>query len=83
MDTFTVPSRRFVEYLEERLPAHDGSGMSLVFDSLVQRFLDVERYANDIRYVNYCIKSVSQILWRYRNHACSIYLFNNDPQSGF
>ncbi|XP_047184547.1 mitotic checkpoint serine/threonine-protein kinase BUB1 isoform X2 [Scophthalmus maximus] len=33
--------------------------MSLVFDSLVQRFLNVERYANDIRYVNYCIKCAS------------------------
>ncbi|XP_070782386.1 mitotic checkpoint serine/threonine-protein kinase BUB1 [Enoplosus armatus] len=50
---------KFVEYLEQRLPAGGGSGMSLVFDSLVQRFLNVEQYANDIRYVNYCIKCAS------------------------
>lgn len=45
--------------MEQRVPAGDGSGMSLLFDSLVQRFLNVERYADDIRYVNYCIKCVS------------------------
>ncbi|KAM7368280.1 hypothetical protein PAMP_014515 [Pampus punctatissimus] len=50
---------KFVEYLEQSLPADGSSGMSLVFDSLVQRFLDVERYANDVRYVNYCIKCAS------------------------
>ncbi|XP_054474545.1 LOW QUALITY PROTEIN: mitotic checkpoint serine/threonine-protein kinase BUB1 [Anoplopoma fimbria] len=50
---------KFVDYLEQRLPADGGSGMSLVFDSLVQRFLNVEQYANDIRYVNYCIKCAS------------------------
>lgn len=33
--------------------------MSQVFDSLVQRFLNVERYSDDVRYVNYCIKYVS------------------------
>ncbi|XP_053193454.1 mitotic checkpoint serine/threonine-protein kinase BUB1 [Scomber japonicus] len=33
--------------------------MSQVFDSLVQKYLDVERYANDVRYVNYCIKCAS------------------------
>uniref|UniRef100_A0A8D3CV91 BUB1 N-terminal domain-containing protein n=1 Tax=Scophthalmus maximus TaxID=52904 RepID=A0A8D3CV91_SCOMX len=53
------PWDKFVECLEQRLPADAGSGMSLVFDSLVQRFLNVERYANDIRYVNYCIKCAS------------------------
>ncbi|XP_044025669.1 LOW QUALITY PROTEIN: mitotic checkpoint serine/threonine-protein kinase BUB1 [Siniperca chuatsi] len=53
------PWDKFVEYLEQRLPADGGSGMSLVFDSLVQRFLNVEKYANDIRYVNYCIKCAS------------------------
>lgn len=35
--------------------------MSQVFDSLVQRFLTVERYSDDIRYVKYCIKCVSLI----------------------
>lgn len=50
---------RFVEYLEQRLPADGGSGMSLVFDRLVQSFLNVEKYTNDTRYVNYCIKCVS------------------------
>ncbi|XP_018530145.1 mitotic checkpoint serine/threonine-protein kinase BUB1 isoform X1 [Lates calcarifer] len=53
------PWDKFVEYLEQRLPADSSSGMSVVFDSLVQRFLNVERYANDIRYVNYCIKCAS------------------------
>lgn len=33
--------------------------MSQVFDSLVQRFLNVEQYANDIRYVNHCIRCAS------------------------
>ncbi|XP_039981016.1 mitotic checkpoint serine/threonine-protein kinase BUB1 isoform X2 [Xiphias gladius] len=53
------PWDKFVEYLEQRLPADAGGGMSAVFDSLVQRFLNVEQYANDIRYVNYCIKCAS------------------------
>ncbi|XP_008296329.1 mitotic checkpoint serine/threonine-protein kinase BUB1 [Stegastes partitus] len=53
------PWSKFVEYLEQKLPADGGSGMSLVFDRLVQRFLNVEQYANDIRYVNYCIKCAS------------------------
>lgn len=56
---FPVYVPRFVEYLEQRLPADGGSGMSVVFDALVQKFLNVERYANDIRYVNYCIRCVS------------------------
>ncbi|KAM9840320.1 mitotic checkpoint serine/threonine-protein kinase BUB1 [Aulostomus maculatus] len=50
------PWDKFVEYLEQRLPADGSTGMSLVLDSLVQRFLGAERYADDIRYVNYCIK---------------------------
>lgn len=50
---------RFVDYLEQRVPADDSSRMSLVFESLVQKFLNVEQYANDIRYVKYCIKCVS------------------------
>ncbi|XP_035850966.1 mitotic checkpoint serine/threonine-protein kinase BUB1 isoform X4 [Sander lucioperca] len=49
----------FVEYLEQRFPAGGCGEMSLVFDSLVETFLNVERYANDIRYVNYCIKCAS------------------------
>ncbi|XP_069371690.1 mitotic checkpoint serine/threonine-protein kinase BUB1 isoform X2 [Paralichthys olivaceus] len=53
------PWDKFVEYLEQRLPADGDSGISVVFDSLVQRFLNVEQYANDIRYVNYCIKCAS------------------------
>lgn len=63
--TFPCILPRFVSYLEQRLPGGDSSGMSQVFDSLVQRFLNVERYANDIRYVKYCIKCVSliEILW--------------------
>ncbi|XP_041814693.1 mitotic checkpoint serine/threonine-protein kinase BUB1 [Chelmon rostratus] len=53
------PWDKFVDYLEKTLPAEGDSGMSLVFDTLVERFLNVERYANDIRYVNYCIKCAS------------------------
>ncbi|XP_035630355.1 mitotic checkpoint serine/threonine-protein kinase BUB1-like [Oncorhynchus keta] len=53
------PWDRFIEYLEKRLPAEDAKGMSLVLDRLVQRFLQEERYSNDIRYVNYCIKCAS------------------------
>ncbi|KAK6297276.1 hypothetical protein J4Q44_G00318590 [Coregonus suidteri] len=44
------PWDRFIEYLEKRLPAEDSKGMSLVLDRLVQRFLQEERYSNDIRY---------------------------------
>ncbi|XP_074542005.1 mitotic checkpoint serine/threonine-protein kinase BUB1 isoform X2 [Halichoeres trimaculatus] len=50
---------KFVENLERRLPADSRDEMSLVFDSLVQRFINAEQYANDIRYVNYCIKFAS------------------------
>ncbi|KAM8726020.1 mitotic checkpoint serine/threonine-protein kinase BUB1 isoform 1-T1 [Acanthopagrus schlegelii] len=53
------PWDKFVDYLEHQLPAGGGSEMSLVFDALVQRFLTVERYANDIRYVNFCIRCAS------------------------
>ncbi|XP_058468675.1 mitotic checkpoint serine/threonine-protein kinase BUB1 isoform X2 [Solea solea] len=53
------PWDKFVEFLEQRSPADGGSGMSVVFDSLVQRFLNDERYANDTRYVDYCIKCAS------------------------
>lgn len=52
---------RFVDYLEQRIPEDDSHGMSQVFDSLVQRFLTVERYSDDIRYVKYCIKCVSLV----------------------
>ncbi|XP_038165258.1 mitotic checkpoint serine/threonine-protein kinase BUB1-like isoform X1 [Cyprinodon tularosa] len=44
---------KFVDFLEKR---GAGSEMSPVFDAIVQRFLKVDRYANDIRYVNYCIR---------------------------
>ncbi|KAM8832363.1 mitotic checkpoint serine/threonine-protein kinase BUB1 [Spinachia spinachia] len=50
------PCDKFVEYLEQRRLADGGAGMALVFDALVQRFLNMEQYANDLRYVNYCIK---------------------------
>ncbi|XP_034755751.1 mitotic checkpoint serine/threonine-protein kinase BUB1-like isoform X2 [Etheostoma cragini] len=64
MSTYTgddplEPWDGFVEYLEQRFPAGGCGGMSLVFDSLVESFLNVKRYANDIRYVNYCIKCAS------------------------
>ncbi|XP_068610234.1 mitotic checkpoint serine/threonine-protein kinase BUB1 [Brachionichthys hirsutus] len=50
------PWSKFVDYLEQTPPADGGSGMSLVYESLVQSFLSVERYADDLRYVNYCIR---------------------------
>lgn len=66
---------RFVEYLEKTLPANGGRGMSVVFDRLVERFLNVSQYANDIRYVNYCIKCVSLMskiaIW-INSHAVSV-----------
>ncbi|KAM9798303.1 mitotic checkpoint serine/threonine-protein kinase BUB1 [Neosynchiropus ocellatus] len=45
---------RFVEYLEKKQT--ERAGMWQVFDRLVERFLDVEQYANDVRFVNYCIR---------------------------
>uniref|UniRef100_H3CAW3 BUB1 mitotic checkpoint serine/threonine kinase n=1 Tax=Tetraodon nigroviridis TaxID=99883 RepID=H3CAW3_TETNG len=53
------PWDKFVDYLEQRTPEGEGRGLSQVFDSLVQRFLNVERYSDDLRYVNYCIKCAS------------------------
>ncbi|XP_014880437.1 mitotic checkpoint serine/threonine-protein kinase BUB1 [Poecilia latipinna] len=54
-----APWDRFVDFLEQRQPAGGSSEMSLVFDALVQRFLNVDQYANDVRYVNYCIRCAS------------------------
>ncbi|KAM4712499.1 LOW QUALITY PROTEIN: mitotic checkpoint serine/threonine-protein kinase BUB1 [Anableps anableps] len=53
------PWDKFVDFLEQRQPAGGSSEMSLVFNALVQRFLNVDRYANDLRYVNYCIRCAS------------------------
>lgn len=50
---------KFVEYMEKMLPADGAKGMSLVFNRIVEKFLDVERYANDVRYLDYCIKCAS------------------------
>ncbi|MEQ2265819.1 hypothetical protein XENORESO_013072, partial [Xenotaenia resolanae] len=50
---------KFVDFLEQRLPVEGSSEMSLVFDALVLKFLNVDRYANDIRYINYCIRCAS------------------------
>ncbi|XP_077367336.1 mitotic checkpoint serine/threonine-protein kinase BUB1 isoform X2 [Festucalex cinctus] len=47
---------KFVEYLDENLPADGSSEMSLVLARLVQNFLSVERYADDERFVNMCIR---------------------------
>ncbi|KAF7669566.1 hypothetical protein LDENG_00173800 [Lucifuga dentata] len=58
-DDLLDPWEKFVEYLEQTVPVESASGMSVVFETLVQRFLHVEQYANDIRYVNYCIKCAS------------------------
>ncbi|CAJ1077735.1 mitotic checkpoint serine/threonine-protein kinase BUB1 isoform X2 [Xyrichtys novacula] len=53
------PWDKFVEYLEQNLPADSRDRMSVVFDNLVQRFIDIKQYANDTRYVNYCIRCAS------------------------
>ncbi|XP_055728969.1 mitotic checkpoint serine/threonine-protein kinase BUB1-like [Salvelinus fontinalis] len=62
------PWDRFIKYLEKRWVAEDSKAMSLVLDRLVQRFLQEERYTNDIRYVNYCIKCAS-----YYNEPIKLY----------
>ncbi|KAF7231396.1 mitotic checkpoint serine/threonine-protein kinase BUB1 isoform X1 [Nothobranchius furzeri] len=56
-DDLLDPWDRFVASLEQS--GSSGSKMSLVYDSLVQTFLNVDRYANDVRYINYCIKCAS------------------------
>ncbi|KAJ0026653.1 hypothetical protein NQD34_017653 [Periophthalmus magnuspinnatus] len=50
---------KFVELLERKLPPNDTSQLSLVFNRLVETFLNEDKYANDQRYVNYCIKCAS------------------------
>ncbi|XP_055005631.1 mitotic checkpoint serine/threonine-protein kinase BUB1 isoform X2 [Boleophthalmus pectinirostris] len=50
---------KFVELLERKLPPNSTSQLSLVFNRLVETFLNVEKYANDERYINYCIKCAS------------------------
>ncbi|KAK2855846.1 hypothetical protein Q5P01_004581 [Channa striata] len=50
---------KFVQYVQQTLPAGGSDGMSVVLDRLVETFLNVDRYSNDIRYVNYCIKWAS------------------------
>lgn len=61
---------RFVRYLEQR-GAADSSGMSQVLENLVQRFLNVDRYANDIRYIKYCITYVSLTATGHSSNGCS------------
>ncbi|XP_061610341.1 mitotic checkpoint serine/threonine-protein kinase BUB1 isoform X2 [Phyllopteryx taeniolatus] len=46
---------QFVEYLDHSLPAGGGE-MSPVLDRLLQNFIGVERYADDVRFVNMCIR---------------------------
>ncbi|XP_030627985.1 mitotic checkpoint serine/threonine-protein kinase BUB1-like [Chanos chanos] len=53
------PWDKFVEFLESRLPPEEKKSLSVVVDRLVQKFLQEERYYNDIRYVNHCIKCAS------------------------
>lgn len=53
------PWERFVQFLEGKLPQEERKGMSVVLDRLVQRFLHEERYQNDPRYVDHCIKCAS------------------------
>lgn len=53
------PWDRFYEDIEKKVSTEDTKGLSLVLDRLVQRFLQDDRYSNDIRYVNHCIKCAS------------------------
>ncbi|XP_068198831.1 mitotic checkpoint serine/threonine-protein kinase BUB1 [Antennarius striatus] len=53
------PWDRLVSYLEQTLPADGGGGMLLVLENLVRRFVGVERYADDPRFVSYCIRCAS------------------------
>ncbi|XP_062406123.1 mitotic checkpoint serine/threonine-protein kinase BUB1 isoform X2 [Sardina pilchardus] len=53
------PWDRFVQFLEGKLPQQERKSMSVVFDRLVQRFLQEERYHNDPRFVDHCIKCAS------------------------
>ncbi|XP_034017811.1 mitotic checkpoint serine/threonine-protein kinase BUB1 [Thalassophryne amazonica] len=50
---------KFVEYLVQNVPADGATELAVVLDSLVQTFLNIDRYANDVRYVNYCIRCAS------------------------
>ncbi|KAK5879609.1 hypothetical protein CesoFtcFv8_022710 [Champsocephalus esox] len=50
------PWGSFVVYLESQ---DGGRELPQALDRLVQEFLNVEKYANDIRYVNYCIRCAS------------------------
>ncbi|KAK1889561.1 Mitotic checkpoint serine/threonine-protein kinase BUB1 [Dissostichus eleginoides] len=50
------PWGSLVVYLEYQ---EASSELPQVLDRLVQEFLNVEKYANDIRYVNYCIRCAS------------------------
>ncbi|XP_072301932.1 mitotic checkpoint serine/threonine-protein kinase BUB1 [Eucyclogobius newberryi] len=50
---------KFVELLEHNLPPNSSSQLSPVFNRLVETFLTVDKYADDERYVNYCIKCAS------------------------
>ncbi|XP_042561437.1 mitotic checkpoint serine/threonine-protein kinase BUB1 isoform X2 [Clupea harengus] len=53
------PWDRFVQFLEGKLPLEERKGMSVVLDRLVERFMEDERYHNDPRYVDHCIKCAS------------------------
>ncbi|CAL8315659.1 unnamed protein product [Merluccius merluccius] len=53
------PWDRFVEYLGKRVAPDAAAAMLFVLNRLVERFLHEERYANDVRYVNHCIRCAS------------------------
>uniref|UniRef100_A0AAV2KFL3 BUB1 N-terminal domain-containing protein n=1 Tax=Knipowitschia caucasica TaxID=637954 RepID=A0AAV2KFL3_KNICA len=50
---------KFVKLLEQNLPPNSSSQLSVVLSRLVETFLNVNKYANDDRYVNYCIQFAS------------------------
>ncbi|MCJ8749848.1 hypothetical protein PDJAM_G00192300 [Pangasius djambal] len=53
------PWDKFVDFLDARLPPEETSNMSVVMERLVQTFLQDQRYHNDLRFVNHCIRCAS------------------------
>lgn len=50
---------KFVELLVRKLPPDSSSQLTPVLTRLVETFLHVEKYANDERFIGYCIKCAS------------------------
>ncbi|XP_036438407.1 mitotic checkpoint serine/threonine-protein kinase BUB1 [Colossoma macropomum] len=53
------PWDKFVEFLDCRMAEEEKSGLVVVLERLVQRFLQDKRYNNDPRYIRHCISWAS------------------------